>query len=57
MVVCNVECVDKIIKYLNVSPDKLRFCENNVKIMVILFITTNLKKEKTAGILIYIFNF
>nr|XP_050867175.1 eukaryotic translation elongation factor 1 epsilon-1 isoform X1 [Vespula vulgaris] len=48
MVVCNVECLDKIIKYLNVSPDKLRFCENNVKIMVILFITTNLKKEKTA---------
>ncbi|KAF7380262.1 hypothetical protein HZH66_014617 [Vespula vulgaris] len=34
MVVCNVECVDKIIKYLNVSPDKLRFCENNVKIMI-----------------------
>ncbi|XP_043683926.1 eukaryotic translation elongation factor 1 epsilon-1 isoform X1 [Vespula pensylvanica] len=34
MVVCNVECVDKIIKYLDVSPDKLRFCENNVKIMI-----------------------
>nr|XP_050867176.1 eukaryotic translation elongation factor 1 epsilon-1 isoform X2 [Vespula vulgaris] len=34
MVVCNVECLDKIIKYLNVSPDKLRFCENNVKIMI-----------------------
>nr|XP_050867177.1 eukaryotic translation elongation factor 1 epsilon-1 isoform X3 [Vespula vulgaris] len=30
MVVCNVECLDKIIKYLNVSPDKLRFCENNI---------------------------
>ncbi|XP_043683927.1 eukaryotic translation elongation factor 1 epsilon-1 isoform X2 [Vespula pensylvanica] len=30
MVVCNVECVDKIIKYLDVSPDKLRFCENNI---------------------------
>ncbi|KAL2735702.1 eukaryotic translation elongation factor 1 epsilon-1 isoform X1 [Vespula squamosa] len=30
MVVCNVECVNKIIKYLDISPDKLRFCENNI---------------------------
>ncbi|XP_035724876.1 eukaryotic translation elongation factor 1 epsilon-1-like [Vespa mandarinia] len=30
MVVCNRECIDKIIKYLDVSPDKLCSCEDNV---------------------------
>ncbi|KAI4500871.1 hypothetical protein M0802_004082 [Mischocyttarus mexicanus] len=30
MVVCNVECIKKIIKYLDVSSDKLSLCENNV---------------------------
>ncbi|XP_015188117.1 PREDICTED: eukaryotic translation elongation factor 1 epsilon-1 [Polistes dominula] len=30
MVMCNVECIKRIIQYLDVSSDKLRLCENNI---------------------------
>lgn len=30
MVLCNVECLERISNYLEVSPEKLEICENNV---------------------------
>lgn len=30
MVLCNTDCVEKIVKYLDISPEQLRFCEDNI---------------------------